>query len=86
MGTNTIDMAHLPRPNFKVNAATIALQDCNLVSKEDDFIIVFPNNKEISIKDLLNRVTALEEAYMETVLLGRTNEKASNSGSNDSNE
>lgn len=81
-------MAVIPRPrvfwdpqqrvevqgDFTVNGR-VSLGDATLESTEDDVIITTAKGKKISVSGLLERLEALETAYMEDKLLGEDSGK-----------
>lgn len=73
-----IRMALIRKPqktNFDTNK--LHLGECSIVAGRNDVTLIFRDGKSLSFKQLLDRIEALETAYMEDKLLGV---KSDNSG------
>lgn len=67
-------MALIRRPQKIVDTNKLHLGECSIVAGTDDVTLVFKDGKSLSFKQLLDRIEALETAYMEEKLLGKKEE------------
>lgn len=70
-------MARIRRPQKIVDTNKLHLGECSIVAGRNDVTLIFRDGKSLSFKQLLDRIEALETAYMEDKLLGV---KSDNSG------